>query len=123
MAGTFEKDGSGVGTEYRTWVAEIQKYGYNNIPEISTPKSATVYPNPINQSIASVTFELDESQYMSYDIYDVNGQLVAYIYSRVKTKKGTNEFSFETASLKPGSYLITITGNKGFTVSKQFIIE
>ncbi|MFY0672796.1 MAG: T9SS type A sorting domain-containing protein [Bacteroidia bacterium] len=123
MAGTFGKSSSGVGTEYGTWVAEIQKYGYNSTPETNTYNSAAVFPNPVNQNIAFVTFELDQTQYMSYDIYSTNGQLVGHIYNRVKTKKGTNEFSFNTSTLQAGTYLITIKGDKGFSTSKQFIVE
>lgn len=123
MAGTFGKSSSGVGTEYGTWVAEIQKYGYNSTPDVATKNSASVFPNPVNQNIASVTFDVGETQYMSYDIYDLNGKQIAHIYNRVKTKKGTNEFSFDTSSLKSGAYFISIKGDNGFNINQQFIVE
>lgn len=123
MAGTFGKSSSGVGTEYGTWVAEIQKYAYNSTPDVATKNSASVFPNPVNQNIASVTFDVGETQYMSYDIYDLNGKQIAHIYNRVKTTKGTNEFSFDTSSLKSGAYFISIKGDNGFNINQQFIVE
>ncbi len=124
MAGTYGKPGQTIGSEYGTWVAEIQKYGYNTA-ETETIKGKTeLFPNPAFQNKwITYRFEINESQLVTYSVYDINGKLVAHLYLNAETKKGANEFNFDANPLQKGTYLLQLSGNKGFKSSHKFIVE
>lgn len=124
MAGTFGKDGSGLNTEYGTWIAEIQKYGYNSTDEIvSEQVKPSVYPNPVNPyQWVHVEFEMEEAQVLSYSIFDTNGKEVELLM-RDKTKKGRNLFTFDASALTTGTYFVQVTNADGILFTEQFVVK
>lgn len=125
MAGTFGKERQGVGTEYGTWIAEIQKYGFNTSQKREINDNRTsIYPNPAkNYNWITVHFKLEESQNLNYSVYNYSGQLIKSIINSGKTKAGRNEFQFDASSLAKGNYLLKIEGSNGFIISEPFVIE
>lgn len=121
MAGTFGKPKGGIGTEYGTWIAEIQKYGYNNITEPAPKTNISLFPNPVeNHQIVTIEYDCAETDYLQYRIYNLSGQLVKTLLTDAKTKQGHNRFVFDVKSLAPGTYLITATGKAGNVFSEKF---
>ncbi|MGB0432136.1 MAG: T9SS type A sorting domain-containing protein, partial [Bacteroidia bacterium] len=124
MAGTFGKESQTVGTEYGTWVAEIQKYGYNSINPVANKSIQSMYPNPANiAQWITFKFNLNQEQSITYSIYNTNGQLVSTLYKNAPTKAGINEFNFDSSPLNTGSYLLKLSGNNGFSTVHQFIVK
>jgi len=125
MAGTFGKPGSGLNTEYGTWISEIQKYGYNNIevPTVEKQTPASVYPNPVNPyQWVNLEFEMEEAEVLSYSIFDMNGKEVQLLM-RDKTKKGRNLFTFDASPLEAGTYIIKASSTQGTLFTEQFVVQ
>lgn len=78
-----------------------------------------VYPNPIGEKV-SVRFDLDQRQVITIKLFDQQGRLVETFLEDAK-KAGLHEFSFNTFSLAPGNYVISITGQKGLLASKAVV--
>lgn len=124
MAGTFGKPGSNLNTEYGTWIAEIQKYGFNSTPGItSNAVDASVYPNPVNPyQWVHLEFEMPKAEVLSYSIYDIQGKEIELLM-RDKTKQGRNLFTFDASALESGTYFIKVSNAEGFLFTEQFIVR
>ena len=68
-----------------------------------------IFPNPA-QDIFNVDINLTRPEYLSFELYDVNGKLIELLLKDwVKTK--TNTFSFSLKDVSSGIYLLKITGS------------
>jgi hypothetical protein len=99
--------GSSTG-DNRTWIGRIR----SNDPLLSVdgvsspPSQLSFYPNPAHE-IVTVSFSLAETQWLDFDIHDMNGRLVASLLHD-KGKTGLNRFSFSTESLPSGIYFLRV---------------
>lgn len=105
-----------------TWIAKLQSTDEHPqaISEITTNASASVYPNP-SDNYFTTEFTLPHSGNIQIRLYDMNGQLVKYIYD-TEAHKGLNKFSFSTAPLVPGNYLLDIR-LKGKPFSSLMVVK
>ena len=126
VAGTFGRKASGIGggNVYGTWIAEIAKYGYASIEgsNKNEPISSTVYPNPVPENARwTIDFELERKEYISFDLYSIDGRHIRQLL-RNTVKSGKNQFSFNTESLRPGSYFLVLTNPNGQVIIREQIM-
>jgi hypothetical protein len=124
MSGTFGRDGVSVGTEYGTWIAEIQKYGYNSNEGLVANKDlpASLYPNPSFESTwVTVDFELKTSDMVAIVLFNTQGKVLAQLLHR-EARAGKNQFSFSTAPLAPGTYILSAHGTTGQLFSRRLMV-
>lgn len=68
-----------------------------------------IFPNPA-QDIFNIDINLTRPEYLSFELYDVNGKLIEQLLKDwVKTK--TNTFSFSLRDVSCGIYFLKITGS------------
>jgi hypothetical protein len=106
-----------------TWITELS-YSPTGIENLSPPKDMTdlnVYPNPLSDLI-NISFSIPHSDYLSFDIYDLQGKLVKTLL-RDRVKGGNNLFSFSAAPLANGTYILRIGYGDKSVLSKKFIKE
>jgi hypothetical protein len=85
-------------------------------PVYEIEKKPVVYPNPFSDRIA-VQFNLDEDAEVQVFLYHASGQIVAEII-RKDVKQGLNEFTFSTAPLINGQYIL-----RGFADGKEMFVR
>jgi hypothetical protein len=84
-------------------------------------ESAALYPNPA-KDLFSVEFNLSEPEYIAFELYNAQGQLVEVLLRDwVKTDK--NLFSFNTRDLDRGVYFLKLTGNKKTLITKKIVLH
>ncbi len=97
------------------WAAEG---GTLNMKAIETEQTAQtnfkLFPNPAKQSVSIDNSDLQNEQFYTLEILSLSGQ------SLLKKQVSDTDSSIDTSSLKPGTYLVFLTGNK--TVKKQILI-
>lgn len=110
---------------HATWIAQlalnpIYITSLNGVKN-GNEKSANVFPNPA-KDIFSVELNLSNPEYLSFELYDVQGKLIdVLLRDWVKVKQNT--FSFRTTDLKSGIYFLRITGNNGTSLNKKVVVE
>jgi len=82
--------------------------------ELTTDKELNLYPNPVHD-VLNIGLYSASSKQASLSVIGMNGKM---IYSeKISLKAGTNDLKFDTAKLKPGSYLLRINDSeKKFSV-------
>ena len=110
---------------HRAWVTELglSPFIVTDIKsEIKTDNgSANVFPNP-TRDIFSVELNLPQPEYLSFELYDQQGKLIATLL-RDWVKVTQNTFSFSTQSLSKGIYLLKIKGNYNTAITKKVVVE
>lgn len=114
---------SGYPNAHAAWVAQIDigetlTAIYQEKEEVT---EANVYPNP-SKDIFSVDLNLAKSEYLTFELFDAQGKLVALLLRDwVKIKQ--NVFSFVTYDLKKGFYILKISGNFNTNITKKVIVN
>lgn len=79
------------------------------MPIFETDEKPLAYPNPFTDRVA-VQFTMPQEAEVSIFIYSVSGQIIDEVVRRT-VKQGLNEFTFRTAPLLPGNYIIRAFSN------------
>lgn len=79
------------------------------------------YPNPFNPS-TKVSFTVPESQFVTINIYNVNGQLIETAFSGYKSP-GTHELLINGAHLASGVYFYDLTAGSFHQTNKMILIR
>lgn len=78
------------------------------------------YPNPFNPE-TTIKFSLQRQDYVTIQVYDILGNLVAKLIDNELREKGINEIKFSANNLPSGIYIyIMTTGN--YKESKKMIL-
>jgi hypothetical protein len=107
---------------HSTWIAEL---GVS--PDVSVAEqpaanpTATVFPNPFADRM-SVEFSIEQAQILRFELYDMNGRLVELLLED-RIKAGRSQFSFSTAPLPAGVYVLRIAGANGRVAEQKVIRE
>ena len=103
-----------------TWVSEVILPGDCFDTVVQTPYTEnTIFPNPtINES--EIHFTLEESEEITIDIVNTNGNLVKTLY-KDKGKKGENRLVFNTSQLNSGMYYVRIYSDNKNILSKKIV--
>lgn len=86
----------------------------------STPEArfgVTAYPNPTNGAV-NFSFTLPESGKATLELYNVNGQRVASMFSNDTTGEVENTVSYDLSSLPNGIYISKLTSEEGVVTGK-----
>ncbi len=87
--------------------------------ELAQPKSQLYapYPNPANSDIV-LTYDLNERQMISIELFDIHGRLVKTILEDERYSSGHHTVEFNVAAFSEGIYWIRLSGaNEVFTKS------
>ncbi|MBN2730410.1 MAG: T9SS type A sorting domain-containing protein [Bacteroidales bacterium] len=115
-AGSF-----GMSNDTRTWISKITlDTAYLSINEF-TDFEAKIYPVPASERV-QVLFETADPQQCVFTIYSIDGALVGEVLTQ-RVKAGKNEISFDISTLKNRVYILVISGSKGYTFSKKFLVS
>jgi hypothetical protein len=111
---------------HAAWIAQLYTFvdtvDYTSIDRHSySEEGAEVFPNPAID-IFSVDISLSKPEYLSFELYDIQGKQIAVLlrdWVRVKQ----NVFSFRTSDLSKGVYFLKIRGNYDTQITKKIIIQ
>ena len=93
----------------------------NDVQNIKTPSTTILYPNPINQNIINLSFDLAISNLTLINIYDINGQIVKQIENKY-LPFGTYKYTVDLSTLINGSYYLKISSGT-YNYSQALIIN
>jgi len=79
------------------------------------------YPNPFNP-VSVINFELPTSNYVSLNIYDINGRKVAGLVNEVK-EAGYYSVQFDAKNLSSGMYFYKLTSGNFSAVKKMVVVK
>ncbi len=85
--------------------------------EVVNENTITAFPNPFSSTI-SLSFKAAEAGPVSLKIYDLNGKMVANVYSGGTEKKVLHQINFDGGKLPPGIYLSRLQTASGVTEQK-----
>ena len=80
---------------------------------------STIFPNP-STDLTYVYFEMETAGLISISIFNVQGKIIKHLYEDL-AKQGSNVFTFSTAPLSLGSYILRVNTREKTIVSQQFI--
>lgn len=103
-----------------TWIAQLSLNSFAGIKtEEKKQNGMVVYPNPTSEMM-NVSFALEYSDFLRFELYDVNGKLVKLLMQE-KVKAGKNDFSFSITPLNNGIYFFKISSNEKEIFSKKVV--
>jgi hypothetical protein len=104
----------------RTWIGEMSINSGTFISEPASGSSMNLFPNPVHERV-NVEFDLSLNGLVMINLYDAAGKLVQQLYHG-RLVSGKNNFSFDTSSLRAGSYTVNVIDeNKKTAGSKTFL--
>jgi hypothetical protein len=109
---------------HRTWVAQLSTEKsltvgkQEQLAEFTWPQ---VFPNP-TQDHFTVRIRLPEPEYLNITLHDSQGKLTD-VLKREWVRGYEANFSFRTADLPRGIYLLTITGNKTTNITQKIVVN
>lgn len=119
--GTYGK----ANTDNGTWIAEIGTDSTcSALPvgiENKIGKSIKVFPNPA-KNFTHFDFQSEINENISIALYDINGKLIESLMN-TEVSKGQYRFTFNTAHLSNGLYLVTFKGSNGTFETKRLVIQ
>jgi hypothetical protein len=106
-----------------TWIAELSLQPFSGVAdERHTINEQVVYPSPAQQTIFC-SFRVQQEASLNFRIVDLNGRFVQDIFNE-RALPGLNTFSFNTASLQNGNYILVITNEYGSPIiANPFTIQ
>lgn len=108
------------GRRNATWIAELTLSGASlSVKNEIKSYKMQVFPVPSND-IITCRFTLEKSNYLQFNIYDLQGKLVKQLM-REYAKEGENQFSFSIASLADGIYFLKIENEKELIFQQKII--
>jgi len=103
------------------YINNVTRLGINDVTKQIT--TANVYPNPVNiNGTTSVTFSIKSSTAISIDIYNVMGQRVKSVASKMYDA-GESIVDINLAGLNSGIYFVNLTSNGSVITKKLTIVE
>jgi len=81
-----------------------------------------IYPNPINQGLASIDFNLERGKTISVSIFDIEGRLIRQLRKNEYFGIGAHKLLINSNQLNSGVYFIHVTG-EGINMSTKMIKE
>ena len=92
-----------------------------NIEENASTETlgVSIYPNPIVND-ATISFNLDETSDVAYQIYDLSGRLVSNV-NLGKYSQGSHNVNFNVANLNAGTYIIKVQAGEVSKTSKILV--
>ena len=124
MSGFYGYNASAINkNRHGAWIAQLATDANIIAGVSSTTKNnsspALLFPNPA-QELFSVEINLEKPEYLSFELYDINGKLIEVLLKDwVKTK--SNTFSFSLRDVSNGTYFLKITGNNNTSITKKII--
>ncbi|MEX0967445.1 MAG: T9SS type A sorting domain-containing protein [Bacteroidia bacterium] len=119
MAANFGKKRSG-GLGFQningTWISEIS---VGDKTEVVNPV-ANIFPTP-SPEFFSVKFQMDENARLSFNIYDIRGRLIETLLNQ-EVSSGENLFTFSTAPLQIGNYILRIEKNGEEFMTERIVV-
>ncbi|MCB0640665.1 MAG: T9SS type A sorting domain-containing protein, partial [Phaeodactylibacter sp.] len=122
VAATYAK-GSG---QNETWIAALQKPGYTSSTFEAHAGSAQTaveaFPNPASHEV-TIRFELPSQEKIQIQLFDENGRLIRTLIDDRPKQSGLMEFSFDTAPLASGLYLVQIRSGAEVLARQKVVVE
>ena len=91
-----------------------------SIEDLIARTQLSISPNPAKASI-QISFELAESQAFSFDLYNLNGQLIQPLQETSTFSIGKQELNLSLPSLEAGIYLLVMKGEK-YQIPQKLVI-
>ena len=95
-----------------------------SVPEAPTAVVAksniSMYPNPVSGDEARVSFELNNSATVSYQVFDIKGRMVKNVVIG-NFAEGSHEASVSVSGLANGSYILRLSAGN-YTSSVKFMV-
>ncbi|MBP6625341.1 MAG: Omp28-related outer membrane protein [Chitinophagaceae bacterium] len=99
-----------VGSDYQFINANNVANAPAGVTDILEAGNIRMYPNP-TANYLNISMDIDESTEISYDVFDMRGQLV-YTQSPKKVNYGTHDEVINTSTWSNGNYMIRLNSGK-----------
>lgn len=101
------------GNKIDTGVARVYGDEPSSISESTTLgiSNAKLFPNPVRDT-ATLNFDLQEKDKMTFECFDLNGRLVETFRSEIDLMPGSNSVSISAGQLPVGQYFLRLRGEK-----------
>ena len=89
---------------------ENYKRDFTDVPEtpaVDNTVAVSMYPNPV-RGLATISFELENSANVSYQVYDITGRMVM-TQNLGRLTEGSHQVSVNTENLSTGSYILRLS--------------
>lgn len=111
------------GTVISYSIADIDNYAFDTESSIDnsllqTHDQLSIFPNPATD-IVNIAFKTNKAEYITINIFDISGKLVAEIYKGMYYPDNQNEWR---AELSPGKYFCSILNGRKL-ITKPLIIQ
>jgi hypothetical protein len=118
FVGSFGKLG-----KTRSWVTKMtMNPDYTQTNSVSLfSNGVSAFPNPTSEMI-NILFSTDSYQICDFRILDLSGKLIDDVYIH-RVKSGENMFSFNVSHLPAATYILEISGSRGYYSSQKFVVE
>jgi hypothetical protein len=105
-----------VGGPYDYSLSNIDDYQINETPQLKIKVDIAIFPNPMKNT-AELTYYNPNNEDVSLKIIDLTGKTVFE-----KTGLPHNKYIIEKGNLKPGTYMVVVTGET-FVYKAKLIVE
>ena len=110
---------------YATWIAKIARPDVDLTP-VENPSqfdnNINVFPNPTSD-ILTIQFELKSKATIALLLFDVNGKEIKRFFDEQPKQTGLQQFSFSTAPLAQGIYLLSLKSEGQQILTKKIIVK
>lgn len=107
-----------------TWITQLQRADIERKDpedEIEVVEKIRAFPVPAIERF-SIEFNVPTAEYARISLYDIKGNLISILISD-KIREGNNIFSFSTAPLESGHYLIVINRADGSLITERMVVK
>jgi hypothetical protein len=110
-------------TRMLSWVSKVRVEDTTTLSSsvsnvLKESQQIQIAPNPA-KNVLSFQFELQETQILSFEIWNLEGKKIYHIYNQ-KAFQGQNNFQIQIDQMPAGNYFLKINGNNGFEFSERF---
>lgn len=114
-------------TRHTAWISEIEvpsstPAGTEFSPISLMNQEPVIFPNPAS-SYATLTFYAEKSEYMYFELYDLNGRLIK-VLNQDYVNKGNYRYQIHQIDVASGTYLLQIrTAEKSIKQEKFVVVK
>lgn len=91
------------------------------VEELNKNIDVTFFPNPVNNALATLTFDLEEKAAVNVVVFNNLGQNVKEVFNG-ELQQGENKLKVKTSNLSSGLYFVNISIDSK-TITKKMVIE
>ena len=103
-----------------TYGRSVYKINLDQLVDVKTVQNVSfdfsVFPNPVHESVASISFSLLQPTFITVFLYDVSGKIIWQ--QERQGIKGKNNLTLDFKNISDGLYMLSMKGTNAFATAK-----